>query len=94
MTQWKAGVADAFGAAADSYDARAGIQRQVARHLCHDIQGARQGMATRRILEIGCGTGALSALLLPLCSCGAVAGDRYCPGDGRDLCGATHRVPP
>lgn len=66
MTQWKRAVAEAFDAAADSYDACAGIQRQVARHLCHDIQRARQGAATRRILEIGCGTGALSGLLLPL----------------------------
>ena len=66
MTHWKRAVAEAFDAAADSYDARAGIQCQVARHLCHDIQRARQGAATRRILEIGCGTGALSGLLLPL----------------------------
>lgn len=66
MTQWKRAVAEAFDAAADSYDACAGTQRQVARHLCRDIQRVRQGKATRRILEIGCGTGALSGLLLPL----------------------------
>ena len=66
MTRWKSSVAHAFDAAVDSYDACADVQRQVARHLYHDIQHARQGKATRRILEIGCGTGALSGLLFAL----------------------------
>lgn len=51
-------VARAFAAAAPRYDAAAKVQRVVARSL------AARAPSARRILEIGCGTGFLTAELL------------------------------
>lgn len=59
----KAAIARSFDAAAETYDAHAAVQREVARRLADRI--ARQALpAAPRILEVGCGTGLLSEALL------------------------------
>ncbi len=60
----KAAVAAAFSAAAETYDAAAGLQRGVAGELAARI--ARLPLKQPRVLEIGCGTGFLSEALLGL----------------------------
>lgn len=55
----KAEIGAAFGAAADHYEANAGVQRSVAIHLA--AMAAREKLSNdARILEIGCGTGLLT----------------------------------
>lgn len=58
----KTRVAAAFTRQAEAYDSVAAIQREVARHLARRI-AARLPAPPARILEIGCGTGLLSAEL-------------------------------
>jgi malonyl-CoA O-methyltransferase len=57
----KGRIERAFSAGAARYDAVAPVQRQVALNLAARI--VARGVAPRRILEIGCGTGFLSAAL-------------------------------
>ncbi len=64
-TDIKTAVTAAFGAAAGTYDASAGLQQDVARALAQRIAG-RALPPEPRILEIGCGTGFLSRLLVAL----------------------------
>lgn len=59
----KAAIARSFDSAARSYDAHAPVQRRVARELARRISSAPLPEAPR-ILEIGCGTGFLSAALV------------------------------
>ncbi len=54
-------VRQSFSAAVDSYDSMAGLQQQVARNL---VQQTGVPHAAERILDLGCGTGFLSHLLL------------------------------
>ena len=63
---WKNAVAQAFDAAVESYDGQAAVQRWVAGELSGDIQLLQEGVKTRSVLEIGCGTGALASALLPV----------------------------
>jgi malonyl-CoA O-methyltransferase len=57
-------IAGRFGAAAEAYDKAAHAQRRIAEALAHDIAAA--GLAAGgRVLELGCGTGLLTAQLLP-----------------------------
>lgn len=59
----KSAIARSFDAAAKSYDAHAEVQRRAARHLAARI--AALSLPDRpAILEVGCGTGFLSAALL------------------------------
>ena len=62
MSTRKERVRGAFDAAAPSYDANAVVQRTIARRLAQHI-GALTLPERPRILEIGCGTGLLSAEL-------------------------------
>lgn len=55
----KAEIGAAFGAAADHYEASAGVQRLVAVHLAQMVTRERLRPGAR-ILEIGCGTGLLT----------------------------------
>ncbi len=58
----KAAVAAAFGAAVDTYDDKADVQREAAERLFGRLPGL--ALPTNpRILEIGCGTGFLSRML-------------------------------
>lgn len=57
----RSGIAAAF-ARADDYDRHAGVQASVARRLAGDIARQRPGGAPR-VLEVGCGTGFLTAAL-------------------------------
>lgn len=61
MSARKARIARAFTAGAARYDAVAPVQRQVAAGLAARV--VARGGQPRRILEIGCGTGFLSAAL-------------------------------
>ncbi len=61
MSARKARIARAFSVGAARYDAVAPVQRLVAARLAARV--AARGLAPRRILEIGCGTGMLSAAL-------------------------------
>jgi malonyl-CoA O-methyltransferase len=61
----KARIAASFSAGAAGYDHVAGVQRQVAHRLALRIAAARP-IPPKRILEIGCGTGLLSAHLAAL----------------------------
>lgn len=56
-------IADRFSAAAGHYDDSARVQPVVASHLAARL-AAWEGFRPQRILEIGCGTGGLSAHLL------------------------------
>ena len=58
----KAAVAAAFGAAADTYDDKADVQRAAAERLAQRLS-ALDLPAAPRVLEIGCGTGLLSRAL-------------------------------
>lgn len=58
----KAGVARRFGHAAATYDHYARVQRRMAQRVA--AQAARLQPAPASVLELGCGTGALTALLL------------------------------
>ncbi len=62
MNEHKGRIASAFTAQADVYDAAADLQWLVAERLAEQITG-RIKKTPRRILEIGCGTGFLSARL-------------------------------
>jgi malonyl-CoA O-methyltransferase len=62
MNEHKGRIASAFTAQADVYDAAADLQWLVAERLAEQIE-ARIRKVPRRILEIGCGTGFLSARL-------------------------------
>jgi malonyl-CoA O-methyltransferase len=62
MNDHKGRIASAFTAQADVYDAAADLQWLVAERLAEHIAG-RIKKTPRRILEIGCGTGFLSARL-------------------------------
>jgi malonyl-CoA O-methyltransferase len=62
MNEHKGRIASAFTAQADVYDAAADLQWLVAERLSEQIL-ARIKKAPQRILEIGCGTGFLSARL-------------------------------
>jgi malonyl-CoA O-methyltransferase len=62
MTDRKARIAQAFSQRAGTYDDAAALQRSVAHRLAERI-GSSTVVAPRRILEIGCGTGFLSARL-------------------------------
>jgi len=62
MKEHKGRIASAFSAQADVYDAAADLQWLVAERLAERITG-RIRKAPQRILEIGCGTGFLSARL-------------------------------
>lgn len=55
----KARIGAAFAAAAEGYEASAGVQRIVARHLA-DMAGHERLEPGAPILEIGCGTGLLT----------------------------------
>ncbi len=57
-----ASVAEAFSAAAPGYDEAALLQREVARRLAERVVAAAP--AGPRVLEVGCGTGFLSRLLM------------------------------
>ena len=61
MNMRKERIARAFSSGAARYDAVAPVQRLVAARLAARI--VARGVAPRRILEIGCGTGMLSAAL-------------------------------
>jgi len=62
MTDRKATVAAAFGAAASRYDQAAGLQREVAGRLAGRL--VRLPLPSRpRVLELGCGTGFLARAL-------------------------------
>ncbi|MCJ2034838.1 methyltransferase domain-containing protein [Methylobacterium sp. J-068] len=61
MQSWKQAVARAFDAA-EGYDGAAAIQAEVAARLAERIAGASRAAAPR-ILEVGCGTGLLTAAL-------------------------------
>ena len=63
-TDMKQRIAASFSAGATGYDHVAGVQRQVAQLLALRI--AARPCAPKRILEIGCGTGLLSAHLAEL----------------------------
>ncbi len=54
-------VRRSFSAAVDSYDSMAGLQRQVAREL---LVYSNIAATAERVLDLGCGTGFLSHLLL------------------------------
>ena len=56
-------IGRAFGAAAPAYDAHASVQRMAAERLAEMI-AARRLPSRPRILEIGCGTGFLTAAIL------------------------------
>lgn len=58
-------IADRFSEAADHYDASARVQPVVAAHLAAQL-AAWQAFWPQKILEIGCGTGGLSAHLLQI----------------------------
>lgn len=62
---WKDQVAQRFGAASVGYDAAAGSQQAIAATLAGHCLPRLQEKAPRRVLEIGCGTGFLTAALLP-----------------------------
>jgi malonyl-CoA O-methyltransferase len=62
MNEHKGRIASAFSAQADVYDAAADLQWLVAERLSEQIV-SRVKKAPQRILEIGCGTGFLSARL-------------------------------
>jgi len=58
-------ISTAFGGAASTYDAHAGVQETVARHLMERLAPSFDGAgAGKRILEIGSGTGLLTMQLL------------------------------
>lgn len=62
MTAWKSAVARAFDGAA-AYDGSARVQALVARALAEAVAARKPAAAS--VLEIGCGTGLLTAALLP-----------------------------
>ncbi|MGC2855501.1 methyltransferase domain-containing protein [Novispirillum sp. DQ9] len=65
MTEaWKSRVAAAFGTAADDYDRIGRVQWAVAHELARRLALAPLPEAPR-VLEVGCGTGFLTASLLP-----------------------------
>lgn len=68
---WKRRVADRFSAAAAGYDQAATSQRRIARGLAGVIAARCYPRPGLRVLEIGCGTGFLTAELLPLLGDGA-----------------------
>lgn len=73
---WKTAVAKSFNAVTEDYDRHARVQRLVAQALVKDISSLREGLVTRRILEIGCGTGDFSTrLFLPFAKASWVISD-------------------
>ncbi len=60
LSRRSAAVADAFGARATSYEAHAGLQREVAARLAAHLPE----LARPRVLELGCGTGLFSRHLV------------------------------
>jgi malonyl-CoA O-methyltransferase len=63
MTDRKSRIKDSFAAQANVYDAAADLQWLVAERLAERI-AARVKQSPKRVLEIGCGTGFLSARLV------------------------------
>jgi malonyl-CoA O-methyltransferase len=78
MSSWKQAVARAFEGA-ETYDRAAGIQRPVAEALAGRIAGLALP-ARPRILEIGCGTGFLTAALRARIAAGPMLVTDIAPG--------------
>lgn len=66
MTDLKHTIAANFSAAASSYDRYATLQQQAAHSLARRLAELRPGVPPGPILEVGCGTGALSRELVTL----------------------------
>jgi malonyl-CoA O-methyltransferase len=78
MRSWKQAVARAFDGA-EGYDGAAAIQAAVAGRLAQRI-GVEALAANPRILEVGCGTGLLTAALLRLGTGGTLVASDIAPG--------------
>lgn len=61
----KSAIRQSFAMAADSYDRVAALQRQVGEHLYAGL--SRQWLSQADVLDIGCGTGFMSAKLVSEC---------------------------
>lgn len=82
MSSHKTRIAARFDAAAARYDDASPLQREAAQRLAQRVL-ALPGIAPRRVLEIGCGTGHLTRAL-----CGDVGGKRGNRGGSVDASGA------
>lgn len=73
---WKSTVRSRFEAATVTYDAEGTVQQQIAEALSETLRSALQARLTQRdhplsVLEVGCGTGFLTASLLPFLPSGS-----------------------